>query len=66
LGEKLGENESKILKLIAKDNTVSITVISKKINISTTAIEKNLANLKRKGRLRRNGPAKGGYWELLK
>jgi len=35
------------------------------IGISTTATDKNLAKLKRKGVLRRIGPARGGHWEVV-
>ena len=65
LGEKLGENELQIVELIWKDSKISITDMSEKIGISTTAIENNIKKLKKKGIIKRVGPAKGGYWEVL-
>lgn len=66
LGEKLGENQKKILEIINKNKFISIIELSKELEISTTAIEKNLSKLKQKNLLKRIGPAKGGYWEIVK
>ena len=63
--KKLGETEINILELISKNRKISIVQLSERLKISTTAIEKNIANLKRKGVLNRIGPAKGGYWEIV-
>ncbi len=41
--DKLGETEGKILALIASDKPISIPVMAKKLGISTTAMENNLA-----------------------
>ena len=65
VGRKLGESEEKILGIINKDKFVTISELSKSLNISTTAIEKNIAKLKEKGLLKRVGPAKGGHWETI-
>ncbi len=59
---ELGENEEKILVLLSKDATMSITSLAEKIGISTTAVENNIDKLKDKGLLERKGPAKGGHW----
>jgi len=40
--------------------------IAKVIGISSRAFEKHLAVLKKKGLLKRVGPAKGGHWEIAK
>jgi len=65
LGERLGENQKKILILINQNKFITIPELSGNLKISTTAIEKNLAKLKQKGLLKRIGPAKGGYWEVV-
>ncbi len=65
LGEKLGENQIKILTIIDSNPKISIPEIAEKIGISTTAIENNLKKIKEKGLLKRIGPAKGGYWEIV-
>ena len=64
--EKWGENEKKILELIDKDNTITISQIAKKLKIGTTAVENNILKLKQKGVLKRIGPDKGGYWNVVK
>ena len=65
LGEKLGENEMKILEIINQNKFVTIPALSKSLKISTTAVENNLAKLKAKKVLKRMGPAKGGHWEII-
>jgi len=64
LVEGLAENQKKILKLIAKNPQISKREMAGKIGISTTAIDKNLNSLKKRGILKRIGSAKGGHWEL--
>jgi ATP-dependent DNA helicase RecG len=65
LGEKLGENEEKIISIIKEDDTIAIIEIAKRIGISTTAVEKNIKKLKDKGVLERIGPAKVGHGTFL-
>lgn len=64
LGEKLGENEKKILSLVGENPDITIPKIAESLKISTTAVENNLKKLKQKGLIRRIGPAKGGHWEV--
>lgn len=64
LGEKLNKNEEKVFDLISKNNHITIPELAKRIKITTTAIENNIAKLKQKGLLKRVGPDKGGYWEV--
>ncbi len=66
LGEKLGESQLKIFELVNKNKFVTIPELSKELNISTTAVENNMAKLKEKGLLKRIGSAKGGHWEVRK
>ncbi len=66
LGVKLGENEAEVIRIIVENNLITSVELSKRIGISTTAIENNIAKLKKKGILRRVGSDKGGYWEILK
>jgi ATP-dependent DNA helicase RecG len=65
LGVRLGESEVKILKMILTDKYISAKKLSANIGISLTAIENNIAKLKKKDVLRRIGPDKGGYWEVV-
>jgi ATP-dependent DNA helicase RecG len=55
----------KILKLISENQKISITKLSKELNISTRAVEKQLSNLKETGKLERIGANKGGYWKVV-
>ena len=65
LGVKLGENEAEILRILAENKNTTSKQLSVIIGISTTAVENNIAKLKKKGILNRIGPDKGGYWEVL-
>ncbi|MDP2864800.1 MAG: HTH domain-containing protein [Elusimicrobiota bacterium] len=66
LVEKLGENESKICHFLKTGKYSTIKSLAAAIGISTTAVGKNIAKLKKKGVIRRVGPDKGGHWEVLK
>ncbi len=61
----MGENEIKIVELMKDNKYITAKELSEYIKISTTAIDKNISKLKKKGVLRRIGPAKGGYWEVV-
>jgi len=65
LGVKLGENEIKILKLMKDNKYITTKELSEHIKISTTAVDNNISKLKKKGLLKRIGPAKGGHWEVI-
>ena len=65
LGEKLGENERTVFLLLAQNRKTSIASIAAVTDLSTTGVEKIIYRLKDKGLLKRIGPAKGGYWEVL-
>ncbi len=64
-GRKLGENQIKIIYFMEKDKFITIIKLSDKLNISTTAVEKYIKKLRRLGLIKRVGPAKGGYWEVI-
>ena len=49
LGEKLNKNQQYIIEMISKNPYTTINELSKKIEISTTAIENNLKKLRKKG-----------------
>jgi len=66
VGEKVGENQKKILEIIKKNPRISAKQISLSIGISARKTEENIAKLKKKGLLKRKGPAKGGHWEITK
>jgi len=62
---KLGGNREKILRLLQENSKVTIPILSQKIGITTTAIEKNLKYLKENAFIKRVGSAKGGHWEIF-
>ena len=64
LTEKLIENKINILKLIAEDPYISKSDLSKHVGISTAAISNNIEAMRDKY-LRRVGPDKGGFWEII-
>ena len=65
--EKSSEKSSeKILKIISDNKFISARELAQELDLSQRAIEKNLAFLKKEGKLKRIGPAKGGYWEITK
>ena len=65
LVEGLVENQKKILELIMEKPYISKKEMAERIGISTTAIDKNIRTLKKKGLLGRIGPANGGHWEII-
>ena len=65
LGEKLGENEAKIIGFMSEHKFITLKELAKRLEISDVAVYKNIKKLKEKGLIKRIGFAKGGYWEVL-
>ena len=40
-------------------------MLSEELGINPSVIQKHINKLKQKGLLKRIGPAKGGYWEII-
>jgi fic family protein len=51
--------------LLSQDNTLSAIALARRIGITSKAVEKQIARLKADGALRRIGPDKGGYWQVV-
>ncbi|MCD6457127.1 MAG: putative DNA binding domain-containing protein [Methanophagales archaeon] len=64
VGSKLVENQLKIILLILEDEKITKNKMSEILNISDTAVDKNILKLKNLGIIKRVGPAKGGHWEV--
>jgi ATP-dependent DNA helicase RecG len=64
LGERLGENECRILEILWQNQAFTIPELAKRLKISTTAVENNIAKLKKKGLLDRVGSDKKGHWKI--
>lgn len=65
LVEKLAESQKRILEIMQDNSNISKKDLAREIGISKTAIDKNINSLKKKGLLKRIGPAKGGHWEIV-
>ncbi len=61
----LSEKQSELIKLLIKDNQLSFNQLAKLWNINYSAAQKHFIALKTKGAIRRMGPDKGGFWEVL-
>ena len=65
VGGKLVENQLKIVLLILEDEKITKNRMSEILNISNTAVDKNILKLKNLGIVKRVGPDKGGHWEVI-
>ena len=63
-GDKLTENKIAILTFMIEDPYISKSFLSKFVDISTAAISNNIEAMRGKY-LRRVGPYKGGFWEII-
>ena len=63
-GDKLTENKIAILTFMIEDPYISKSDLSKFVGISTAAISNNIEAMRGKY-LRRVGPDKGGFWEII-
>ena len=66
VGINVGENERKILSIIAHTPQASAREMAEVLGITARQCERILASLKQKGLIARVGAAKGGHWEVLK
>ena len=55
----------KIISLIKENPLITIHELADKIGLTVKGLEWNIKKLKEKGKLKRIGPAKGGYWEIV-
>lgn len=65
-GKKLTANQQGILELLSQHPRMAAPELAEIVGISERKIEKNIATLKKMGRLKRIGSAKGGHWEVVK
>jgi ATP-dependent DNA helicase RecG len=59
------KTEDKIVERIRQDIFITTEKLGKNLGISKRAILKQIEKLKKQGRLRRIGPARGGHWEII-
>jgi len=63
--EKVTENQKKIIEVILNNRYTTINELSEIIAISPKSIKENIKKLKNKNIIKRIGPDKGGYWEVV-
>jgi ATP-dependent DNA helicase RecG len=64
LGERLGETRAAIVRAMRDDPRVSQKRLAEMLEMSTTAVEKNIRYLQSNGYVKRVGPARGGHWKV--
>lgn len=64
--EKVTENQQNILQAIDRNRHITVVKLSGIVGISERKIKENIKKLKKRGFLKRIGPAKGGHWEIVK
>ena len=60
--DDIQKTPDKILSLIQTNPYITKNEMASALNLSVPAISKQLAQLKNQGRIRREGPDKGGHW----
>lgn len=65
LSKTLVKTSVKILEAIAENNRITIPELTKLAGVTVRSVERNIQRLQLENRLRRVGPDKGGYWEIV-
>ena len=55
----------KIIEMMKENPEITIPMMAEKLQLTTRAVEKNVARLQAKGVVKRIGPDKGGHWEVI-
>jgi hypothetical protein len=66
VGKSVVKSAGKILKLLGEFPEITRERLAAEVGLSVRGIEKNLAQLKSAGKIRRVGGRKGGHWEVVK
>ena len=61
----MGKSVKKILKLLGEFPEITRESLAEEVGLSVRGVEKNLAQLKSAGKIRRIGGYKGGRWEVV-
>ena len=62
--KSVGKSVGKILELLSEFSEITRESLAAEVGLSVRGVEKNLAQLKSAGRIRRIGGRKGGHWEV--
>jgi len=66
VGKSVEKSVEKIITLMDENPYITQKELSLAIGLSRRGIEKNISKLKKEGKIKRIGPAKGGHWEVIK
>ena len=61
-GQRMSE---KIISLIKNNPKVSAVEIAKQLGKTSRTVERKIAELKKNNRIKRIGPDKGGFWQII-
>ena len=59
------KTDEKILQLLKEHPTATMAEVAEALGLSTRAVEKQMASLKKAGKVQRIGSARKGHWEVL-
>ncbi len=65
IGQKIGKTPHRVLALLAENSQLTVAELAALTGKSALTIHRAIRTLRESGRLRRIGPAKGGYWEII-
>ena len=64
--DTINDRQNNIINAIKINKTVTIDQLSEKCNVTRLTIIRDLKKLKEQNIIKRIGPNKGGYWEVIK
>ena len=64
-GQKTTKKQSELIDLLRRFPNSSRKEFSNILKINESAVQKRFETLKKKGLIKREGGAKGGYWKIL-
>jgi len=63
-GKSSGKSSVKVVALMKENKDITIPEIAENLGLTTRAIEKQIAKLKKQGLINRIGSEKGGFWQV--
>ena len=64
-GKGSGKTSARVLEMLRQTPHLTIPDLAESLAVSTRAVEKQIAKLRKEGRIRRIGPARGGHWKVI-
>jgi ATP-dependent DNA helicase RecG len=64
-GKVSGKMSGKVLQLLLQNPQLSIPELAAAMGKTTRTVERIIRLLREEGHLKRIGPAKGGYWQVI-